>query len=126
MEKMASDGPKWGRKDFFLLIQTLPTFWSERIRIFRILFFPLFGSQISGFPGPQISKIWPGPGRAWALGRASWAGWALGWAGLGPWAGCAVRVAEVESKVESSKDHMVKLEALQPEPLQHAGCLNES
>ena len=24
--------------------------------------------QISGFPGPQISQIWPGPGQAWTLG----------------------------------------------------------
>ena len=26
MEKMAWDGPEWGQGDFFLLIQTLPTF----------------------------------------------------------------------------------------------------
>ena len=26
------------------------------------------GFQTSGFPGSQISQIWPGSGRAWALG----------------------------------------------------------
>ena len=58
MEKMAWDGPKWGQEDFLLLIQTLSTFWAERIWILRsFLFFLLFGSQISGFPGPQISKF---------------------------------------------------------------------
>ena len=67
MEKMASDGPKWDQDDFFLLIQTLPTFWAERIWILRILIFlilwtPIFwisrspDLQISRFPGPQISK----------------------------------------------------------------------
>ena len=30
--------------------------------------FSFCGSKISGFPGPQISQIWPGPGRAWTLG----------------------------------------------------------
>ena len=68
MEKMAWDGPKWGQEDFFLLIQTLPTFWAERIWILKILILVFFGSQIYGFPGPQISKIWPlaglGPGQA--------------------------------------------------------------
>ena len=39
MGKMALDGPKWGQEDFFLLIQTLPTFWAERIWILRIFFF---------------------------------------------------------------------------------------
>ena len=33
------DGPKWGQEDFFLLIQTLPTFWAERILIFRFFIF---------------------------------------------------------------------------------------
>ena len=53
MEKNAWDDPKWGREDFFLLIQTLPTFWAERISI--VSFF--FRRHISGFPGPQISKF---------------------------------------------------------------------
>ena len=29
--KMASDGPKWGQEDFFVLIQTSPTFCAEWI-----------------------------------------------------------------------------------------------
>ena len=36
MGQIACDGPKWGREDFFLLIQTLPTFWAERIWILII------------------------------------------------------------------------------------------
>ena len=54
---------------FSLLTQTLPTFWAERIWILRVfIFFSIFWTpnfwisrspdlQISGFPGPQISKI---------------------------------------------------------------------
>ena len=56
---MGPDGPKWGQEDFFLLIQTLPTFWAERIRvlIFFFIFFDFLGSQIPRFPGSQIVKI---------------------------------------------------------------------
>ena len=71
MEKIASDGPKWGQEDFFLLIQTLPTFWAERIWILRLFHFfefldPKFldfqvprsqNSQISRFPDLQIPKF---------------------------------------------------------------------
>ena len=39
MEKMPWNGTKWGQEDFFLLIQTLPTFWAERIWILRICIF---------------------------------------------------------------------------------------
>ena len=54
----------------FLLIQTLPTFWAERILISRIFIFGIaVSSQISRFPGSQISRPRPGPG----LGR-TWAG----------------------------------------------------
>ena len=53
---MAPDGFKWGQEDFFLLIQTLPTFWAERIWIL-IIFLLICGPQISGFPGPQIFKF---------------------------------------------------------------------
>ena len=56
MEKTASDVPKWGQDDFFLLIQTLPTFWAERIWILRNFINFIFSSYISGFPGPQTSK----------------------------------------------------------------------
>ena len=67
MEKMAWVS-KWDQEDFFLLIQSLPTFWAERIWIFRtFIFFLFFRPQISGFPGPQISKFPDrGLGQAWA------------------------------------------------------------
>ena len=69
---MGPDGPKWGQEDFFLLIQTLPTFWAERILILRILIFwicldskfPDF--QVPRFPGPQKSGLGRALGRAWA------------------------------------------------------------
>ena len=76
---MASDGPQKGQEDFFLLIQTLPTFLAERILNLRNLFFggggdPTFldcqvprsphlwisrspDLQIPRFPGPQISRF---------------------------------------------------------------------
>ena len=53
MEKMAWDGPKWGQEDFFLLIQTLPTFWAEQIWNLRICTFFILWIQnfwISRFP----------------------------------------------------------------------------
>ena len=61
---------KWGQEDFFLLIQTLPTFLAERILIWRILILWIFldpkflDFQVPRFPGPQKSGL----GRAWALG----------------------------------------------------------
>ena len=39
---MGPDGPKWGQDDFFLLIQTLPTFWAEQVLILRIFIFGIF------------------------------------------------------------------------------------
>ena len=42
--------------------------------------FSCFGSQISGFPGSQISKIWPGLGLGLGPGGPSGAGRVLGWA----------------------------------------------
>merc|ERR1711965_1120738 len=59
---------------FFQIIQALPTFWAEWIWILRTFIF--FHFLDPKFPGPQISKIWPGPGRAWALGRVGPLGWA--------------------------------------------------
>ena len=65
--------PNEAGKVFFRLIQTLPTFWADRIWILTIPCFLFFRFQISGFPGFQISKMWPGQGRA---GLGPWAGWA--------------------------------------------------
>ena len=59
MQKMGPDGPKWGQEDFFLLIQTLPTFWAERIWILRIFTFENFGIPNFWISRSQISKIWP-------------------------------------------------------------------
>ena len=66
--KLPQMAPNGAGRIFFLLIQTLPTFWAERIWILRIFIFliswtPKFwisrppDLQISGFPGPQISQI---------------------------------------------------------------------
>ena len=64
MEKMAWDGPEWGQDDFFQLIQTLPTFWAERIWNLRISTFFILWIQnfwMSRFPDlPNLA--WAGPG----------------------------------------------------------------
>ena len=66
---MGPDGPKWGQEDFFLLIQTLPTFWATRILILRIfIFLDFFGSQISRFPVPPGLGPGLGPGLRPGLG----------------------------------------------------------
>ena len=63
---MAWDGPKWGpRVFFFLLIQTLTTFWAERIWILRTLFLLIF--WIPNFwmsRSPDFQNL--APGQAWA------------------------------------------------------------
>ena len=56
METMPGMAPNGTIEVFSRLIQTLPTFWVERIWIL-IFSFLVLGSQISGFPGPQISKF---------------------------------------------------------------------
>ena len=51
------------RRLFFLLIETLPTFWAERICILMISIFLIFGDsrfldfQIPGFPDSQMSIL---------------------------------------------------------------------
>ena len=94
MGKMAPDGPKWGQEDFFLLIQTLPTFWAERIWILRFFFLDFFGPKFLAWA--QLGPTHLGP--AWAhplgphVGKPTWAprmgrgaprvgrGWPLRWA----------------------------------------------
>ena len=56
MEKLPGMAPNGAGRLFFLLIQTLPTFWADWIWILRIFIFRFFGPHISGFPGPQISR----------------------------------------------------------------------
>ena len=79
-KKLGPDGPKWGQDDFFLLIQTLPTFWAEwilsfRIFIFRIFLAPSLGPSLGPGLGPGLGLglgpglglgLGPGPSRAWA------------------------------------------------------------
>ena len=59
MQKMPCSGTKWDQEDFFLLIQTLPTFWATWILILRIVIF-LFclDPKFSDFqvPNLQISR----------------------------------------------------------------------
>ena len=60
---MASDGPKWGWEDLFLLIQTLPTFQAERIWISRTFIFlycldPKFSDvQVPKSPNSQFFQV---------------------------------------------------------------------
>ena len=71
---MGPDGPKWGQEDFFLLIQTLPTFWAERILILRIFIFWIFlDLKFPDFwvPDFQISSLGPGLGPDAAAGAAA-------------------------------------------------------
>merc|ERR1711965_302923 len=85
--KLPGMAPNRAGRMCFLLIQTLPTFWAERIWILTFFTFFIFwipNFWISGFIFPKS-----GLGRA---GLGPWAGWALGWAGLGPWTGWAPRV----------------------------------
>ena len=70
------DGPKWGQEDVFLLIQTLPTFWAERIWILIIFIFWFFwGPKFLAWA--QLGPTHLGP--AWArplgpgLGPPTWA-----------------------------------------------------
>ena len=78
---MGPEGPKRAREDFFLLIQTLPTFWAERILILRIFIFwgpkflawahldPAWAHPLGpGVGPPLVQDIVSGPGLA---GRAS-------------------------------------------------------
>ena len=53
-EKIAPDCSKWGQEDFFLLIQTLPTFWATRILILRLFMFCIFLD--SKFPDFQVPR----------------------------------------------------------------------
>ena len=68
MKKWPRVAPNGTLETFFLLIQTLSTFWAERIWILRTFIFLIFWNphfwisrsaylQNSRFPGPQISKF---------------------------------------------------------------------
>ena len=77
MGKMTWVAPNDAVKVFFQLIQTLPTFWATWIWILRIFIYDVFW-----IPNLWISRFPDCQNLAWA-GLGPWAGWALGWAGLG-------------------------------------------
>ena len=56
------DGPKCGGEDFFPANPDLADVWGRTDFDFENFNFLVLGFQIFGFPGSQISKIWPGPG----------------------------------------------------------------
>ena len=60
-QKMGPDGPKWGQEDFFLLIQTLLTFWAERILTLRMFIFLVFWAPNLG---PAWAQLGPSLGPA--------------------------------------------------------------
>merc|ERR1712023_475959 len=66
-QKMGPDGFKSAQEDFFLLIQTLPTFWAERIWILRIFIFWIFWAPSLG---PAWARLFAqlGPGLGLGLG----------------------------------------------------------
>ena len=70
MDTSAWNGPKWGQEDFFLLIQTLPTFWAERFWILIILICIIFW-----IPNLWISHLpkFPDFWNFWKSG--TWASW---------------------------------------------------
>ena len=72
---MGPDGPKWDLEDFFLLIQTLPTFWATWILILRIFTFEFFLDL--KFPDVQFPDFQISRNLGWALA------WARAWPGLG-------------------------------------------
>ena len=87
MEKMAWDGPKWGREDFFPANPGLANILGRTDLDFEDLyFFHFLDPQILDFQVPRFPKSGLGPGGP------------LGWAGLGPWAGWAPRVGRVGAR----------------------------
>ena len=73
MEKMASDGPKWGQEDFFPTNPDLANILGRTDLDFENFhFFDFLDSKFLDFQVPRFPKS--GPGQAWAaklgLGRA--------------------------------------------------------
>ena len=80
MEKMAWDGPKWGREDFFLANPGLVNILGRTDLDFEdFSFFHFLDPKFLDFQVPRFPKS--GLGRAWALGRVGprvGQAWALG------------------------------------------------
>ena len=70
MEKMAWDGPKWGREDFFLTNPGLANISGrtdldfEKLYFFHLLDPKFLDFQVPRFPNSQI-EAWARPGRTW-------------------------------------------------------------
>ena len=70
MEKMAWDGPKWGREGFFLANPGLANILGRMDLDFENFYFPIFldpkflDFQVPRFPNSQI-EAWARPGRTW-------------------------------------------------------------
>ena len=79
---MGPDGPKWGQEYFFLLIQTLPTFWAEWILILRIVIFWIFWVPNLG---PARAQLGPGLGPGLTLLTFTQTGGAPNLGGVLPW-----------------------------------------
>ena len=68
MEKMAWDGPKWGREDFCPTNPDLANISGRTDLDFEIVyFFHFLDPKFLDFQVPRFPKS--GPGWAWALGR---------------------------------------------------------
>ena len=58
-KKWPQMAPNRAGRIFFLLIQTLPTFWAERISILRLFIFLIFWiPKIVNFQVPKSQKFW--------------------------------------------------------------------
>ena len=74
MEKMAWDGPKWGREDFFPANPGLANILGRTDLNFEdFYFFHFLDPKFLDFQVPRFPKS--GPNRAWALGWVSQPSW---------------------------------------------------
>ena len=63
MEKMAWDGPKWGREDFFPTNPDLANILGRKDLDFEdFYFFYFLDPKFLDFQVPRFPEIWPGPG----------------------------------------------------------------
>ena len=90
MKKWPGMAPNGVRRVFFLLIQTLPTFWAEQIWILRISVFFIFWipnfwiSRSPDFPKSGLVQAWARLGRSWAGPGSEIAGGGGGFSAAAP------------------------------------------